>query len=142
MDTLDGKGVNENVGDGFNDIEKRQMDSGATEKYDNFDGHDYGADGSKGDCDENSHGGDYCDDGGVGCDDEDEVSEDGDEVSEDTDGGEVSDDGDDDNNGNNDGDDCDDDDLAWSPEFIDHAYKEHLDDNDEESQKKTRYMFI
>ena len=59
MDTLDGKGVNENVGDGFNDIEKRQMDSGATEKYDNFDGHDYGADGSKGDCDENSHGGDY-----------------------------------------------------------------------------------
>ena len=135
MDTLDGKGVNENVGDGFNDIEKRQMDSGATEKYDNFDGHDYGADGSKGDCDENSHGGDYCDDGGVGCDDEDEVSEDGDEVSEDTDGGEVSDDGDDDNNGNNDGDDCDDDDLAWSPEFIDHAYKEHLDDNDEESQK-------
>ena len=48
----------------------------------------------------------------------------------------------DNNNGNNDGDDCDDDDLAWSPEFIDHAYKEHLDDNDEESQKKTRYMFI
>ena len=96
--------------------------------------------------------GDYChegddgDDGGVGCDDEDgdEVSEDGDEVSEDTDGGGVSDD---DNNGNYDGndgddDDCDDDDLAWSPEFIDHAYKEHLDDNDEESQKKTRCMFI
>ena len=35
------------------------MDSGATEKSDNFDGHDYDADGSKGDCDENSHGGDY-----------------------------------------------------------------------------------
>ena len=116
MDNLDGKGVNENGGD----IEKMQMDSGAKEK-DNFDGHDYDADGSEGD--ENSHGGDYCDHGGVGCDeDADEVSEDADEASEDADGDKVSDD---DNNGNYDGnDDCDD--LTWSPEFIDNAYKVHV----------------
>ena len=58
-DTLDDKGVtcDENGGGDFNNIEKRRMDSGAKEKDDNFDGHDYDADGSEGDGDENSHSG-------------------------------------------------------------------------------------
>ena len=46
-DTLDFKGVtcDENGGGDFNNIEKRRMDSGAKEKDDNFDGHDYDGDG-------------------------------------------------------------------------------------------------
>lgn len=81
--------------------------------------------------------------GGVGCggDDDDvysdeeggdEESDAGDDEEGDDDEGEVSDD-------DNSNDREDDDDLTWSPEFIDSAYKEHLDDNDK-SEKKKRYM--